>query len=180
MQRFYFRQLQGLGKIIGVNLEFKVLVINAGAGLDALIALKNNATVTALETNPTVINLLKNEYNYNKADVNFEEGRSFIKKSEKYDIIILSLAGNTLGGPSGTSLSENYMLTIEAFKDYYNALTKDGLLVVTRWLFNPPKEEAKLFSLALEIDKERNKIAILNSWNTFTLLLSKTELFVFL
>lgn len=161
----------------------RVLIINAGAGLDVLTALKNNATVTALETNPIVINLLKNEYKdfsgdiYNKAEVHFEEGRSFVKKGEKYDIVILSLAGNVLSGPSGiTSLAENYLLTADAFRDYHSALTENGFLLVTRWLFNPPKEEARLFSLALEIDKEGKKIAMLNSWNTVTLLLSKKNL----
>ena len=161
----------------------KVLVINSGAGLDVLAALKNNATVTATETNPIVISILKNEYKdfsgdiYNKASVYFEEGRSFIKKGEKYDIIILSLAGNVLGGPSGiTSLNENYLLTAEAFRDYYNSLTEDGFLIITRWLFNPPKEEVRLFALALEIDKEGKKIAMLNSWNIITLLLSKKDL----
>ncbi len=163
--------------------EPKVLVINAGAGLDVLIALKNNAEIAALETNPIIINLLKYEYKdfsggiYNKAEIYFEEGRSFIKKSEKYDIIVLSLAGNVLGGPSGiTSLAENYLLTADAFKDYFNALTEDGLLIITRWLFNPPKEEVRLFSLALEIDKDGKKTAIFNSWNTVTLLLSKKDL----
>ncbi len=161
----------------------KVLIINSGAGLDVLIALKNNATVTALETNPIIINLLKNEYKdfsgniYNKVNAYFEEGRSFVKRGEKYDIIVLSLAGNILGGPSGiTSLSENYLLTVDAFRDYFNALTEDGFLIITRWLFNPPKEEVRLFSLALEIDKEGKKIAMLNSWNTVTLLLSKKNL----
>jgi len=161
----------------------KVLVINAGAGLDVLIALKNNATVTALETNPITIDLLKNEYKdfsgniYKRADVYFEEGRSFVKKGGKYDLIVLSLAGNVLGGPSGiTSLSENYLLTADAFWDYHNALTDDGLLIITRWLFNPPKEEARLFSLALEIDKEGKKTSMLNSWATVTLLLSKKNL----
>ena len=163
-----------------IKKEPKVLVINAGAGLDVLIGFKNNATITALETNPIIINLLKNKYKnfsgdiYAKADIYFGEGRSFVKRDEKYDIIVLSLAGNVLGGPSGiTSLNENYLLNVDAFKDYYNALTNDGFLVVTRWLFNPPKEELRLFSLALEIDKEGEKIVILNSWNTFTLLLSK-------
>lgn len=161
----------------------KVLVINAGAGLDVLIALKNNASVTALETNPIVINSLRSEYKdfsgniYNKADIYFEEGRSFVKKNVKYDVIIISLAGNVLSGPSGiTSLSENYLLTVDTFIDYYNALADDGVLIITRWLFNPPKEEIRLFSLASEIDKEGKKIAMFNSWNTFTLLLSKKDL----
>ena len=163
--------------------EPKVLVINSGAGLDVLVALENNATVTALETNPIIINLLKNEYKkfsggiYNKAEIYFEEGRSFVRKGEKYNVIVLSLAGNVLSGPSGiTSLAENYLLTADAFRDYNNALTEDGVLIVTRWLFNPPKEEVRLFSLALDIDKEGKKIAMLNSWNTVTLLLSKKDL----
>ena len=161
----------------------RVLVINAGAGLDVLIALKNNATVTTLETNPLVIDLLKNDYKdfsgniYNKADVLLGEGRSFVKKGEKFDVIILSLAGNILGGPSGiTSLSENYLLTADAFKDYFDSLTEEGFLIVTRWLFNPPKEEIRIFSLASDIDKGEKKIAMLSSWNTFTLLLSKKNL----
>jgi len=161
----------------------KVLVINAGAGLDVLIGLKNNATVTALETNPIVIDLVKKDYKdfagdiYNKADVYLEEGRSFVKKGEKYDIIILSLAGNVLSGPSGiTSLSENYLLTVDAFEDYFDALTDDGFLIITRWLFNPPKEELRTFSLALEIDKDAKKIAMFNSWTTFTLVLGKKDL----
>ncbi len=163
--------------------EPKVLVLNAGAGLEVLIALKNNATATALETNFIIIDLLKNDYKdfsgdlYNKAYVYPEEGRSFVKKGGRYDIIVLSLAGNVLGGPSGiTSLSENYLLTVDAFRDYYNALAEDGFLVVTRWLSNPPKEELRLFSLALEIDEEGGKSALINSWNTFTLILGKKDL----
>ncbi len=161
----------------------KVLVINAGTGLDVLIALKNNATVTALETNPIVISLLKNEYKdfswdiYNKANVYFEEGRSFLKKGKKFDVIVISLAGNVLSGPSGiTSLSENYLLTVDAFRDYYNALNDNGFVIITRWLFNPPKEEARLFSLALEVDREGKKIVMFNSLTTVTLLLSKKKI----
>ncbi len=160
----------------------KVLVINAGAGLDVLIGIKNKATVTALESNPIVIELLKTRFKdysgdiYDKAEIYLEEGRSFVKKGKKYDIIILSLAGNVLSGPSGiTSLSENYLLTVDAFKDYYDALTEDGIIVITRWLSNPPKEELRLFSLALEIDKDGRKIAMFNSWTTFTMLLGKKD-----
>ena len=161
----------------------ETLIINSGAGLDVLTALKNNATVTTLETNPIVIGLLKNEYAsfsgniYNKANVVFGEGRSFIKGNKKFDIIVVSLAGNVLSGSAGISgLSENYLLTKQAFDDYFNSLNKDGFLVVTRWLLFPPRESLRLFSLALEIDNEANKIAMFRSWTTVTLLLSKKDL----
>jgi len=161
----------------------KTLVINSGAGLDVLIALRNGASVTALETNPIVIDLLKNEYAdysgniYNKANVVFGEGRSFIKNDKEFDIILISLAGNVLSGSAGISgLSENYLLTKEAFEDYFNALSENGFLVVTRWLLFPPRESLRLFSLALETDEEAKKIAMFRSWTTVTLLLSKQDL----
>ncbi len=162
----------------------KVLVINSGAGLDVLAGLKNNAEVTALEANQIVIDLLKNNYAdysgniYNKAEIIFEEGRSFINsKREKYDVIIISLAGNVLSSSAGISgLSENYLLTKEAFEDYYNSLSDDGFLVVTRWLLYPPRESLRLFSLALEIDNEAKNIAMFRSWTTVTLVLSKKDL----
>ncbi len=76
----------------------KVLVINSGAGQDVMVALQKNASVVALETNPIIIKLVSEDYKelsgdiYNKAEVNIGYGRSFIKKEDKYDIIIISLA----------------------------------------------------------------------------------------
>jgi hypothetical protein len=161
----------------------KTLVINSGAGLDVLAALKNNATVTALEANNIIIDLLKNEYAgysgsiYKKSKVIWGEGRSFIKNNEKFDIIVVSLAGNVLSGSAGISgLSENYLLTKEAFEDYYNSLSDEGYLVITRWLLFPPRESLRLFSLALEIDSEAKKTAMFRTWTTVTLLLSKKDL----
>jgi len=167
-----------------LNDKKRVLVINSGAGLDVLVGLKNNATVTAVETNPVVINLLKGEYAdysgniYNNATVVWSEGRSFVKKNdEKFDVIIVSLAGNVLGGPSGISnLNDNYLLTKEAFRDYYDSLSEEGVLVVTRWLSFPPKESLRLFSLALEIDEDSKRTAMFRSWTTVTLLVFKNDL----
>ena len=159
----------------------KVLVINAGAGLDVLSALTKNATITVVESNPIIVNLLKNEYKefsggiYNRAHVDIDEGRNFIKRAEKYDVIIISVAGNVLGSVGGIySLSENYLLTKEAMRDYYNHLTDNGVLVITRWLLYPPKESLRLFTLALPYSKEN--IALIRSWTTVTLLLSKQKL----
>tara|TARA_Y100000310_G_scaffold203351_1_gene203585 strand:+ start:18975 stop:21287 length:2313 start_codon:yes stop_codon:yes gene_type:complete len=162
----------------------KTLIINSGAGLDILAAVKNDATVTAIENNPIIIDLLKNEYAdfsgniYNNANIIFGEGRSFIEDNDgKYDVIVLSLAGNVLSGSAGISgLSENYLLTKEAFEDYYDALSDDGFLVITRWLLFPPRESLRLFSLALEIDKDAKKTAMFRSWTTVTLVLSKKDL----
>jgi hypothetical protein len=157
----------------------KTLVINSGAGLDVLVALRNNASVTALESNPTVVDMLKGEYItfsgdiYNRADVHVDEGRGFLKGSGKYDLIVLSLSGNVV---SSYGFSENYLLTVEAFRDYRDHLTDDGILVVTRWLGYPPKDSLRLFSIALEVDESARSIAMFRTWTTVTLLLGKTEL----
>lgn len=161
----------------------KTLIINSGAGLDVLAALKYNTSVTAIEANPIVINLLKDQYAdysgniYNDANVVFGEGRSFIRKSdEQFDVIVLSLAGSVLSSSTSISgLSENYLLTEESFKDYYSSLSESGFLVVTRWLLFPPRESLRLFSLALEIDEDGSNIAMFRSWTTVTLILSKKD-----
>ncbi len=167
---------------IGYNLIEKprTLIINAGAGLDVLIALEKNANVTAVESNPLVIDLLKEEYKdysgniYNKAGIHVEEGRGFIKGRGEYDIIILSLAGSVLG--SGFyGLSENYLLTVEAFREYYDHLSDEGILIITRWLYYPPKESLRLFSLALEVNESAKNIGLFRTWTTVTLLLGRKE-----
>ena len=158
----------------------KVLIINAGPGLDVVAGLQNNATITATELNPTIVNLLREEYKnfsgniYEKASFRVEDGRAFVKKGQQYDIIIISLSGNVLSSNYG--LSENYLLTSEAFNDYSKHLTDDGFLVITRWLGFPPKESLRLFSLAFDIDNSANKIAMFRSWTTVTLVLGKKAL----
>jgi hypothetical protein len=78
-----------------------------------------------------------------------EDGRSFIRRSkEKYDAIIsvhtLSFAALSSGA---LSLSETYVLTREAFEDYWNHLTPGGTLMVTR----PTWQIPKLFSTTREM-----------------------------
>jgi hypothetical protein len=160
----------------------KTLVLNAGAGLDVLMALENNAQVTALESNPLIINLLQNKYKefsgniFNQAEIINNEGRSFIKNAGQYDVIIISQAGQLASSSAGLySFSENYLFTEESIQNYYEHLTDQGVLVITGWLSYPPKEALRLFSLAQTIPNAENKIAAFRSWTTFTLLLNKND-----
>jgi len=160
----------------------KTLVINAGAGLDVLMAIENKAPVTAVESNPIIIDLLKTKYQdfsgniFNQAEIIHDDGRSYTKKAGQYDIIIISLAGQLTSSTGLYSMAENYLFTKESFQDYYEHLTENGILVITRWLTYPPKESLRLFSLALTIPEAANKIAMFRSWTTVTLLLNKNDL----
>jgi hypothetical protein len=115
--------------------------------------------------------------------VHISEGRSFIRKSkEKYDIIQLSMADNLAASSTGVyALSENYLYTTEAFEDYYERLTENGILSITRWLLPPPREGIRLVSLAVSALENRgvtnpeNHLVVIRSLETITLLVKKSE-----
>jgi len=158
-----------------------VLVINSGGGIDVAAALKNGKKVTAVESSRPIIDLVKNTLGsfsgeiYKKADVFWDNGRTFIKRSnKKFDIIIISIAGSNLGGVSG--LKENYLLTKQALEKYYSKLKKGGFIVITRWLSFPPKESLKLVSLALSANVNSENMALFRSFNTITLIIGKESI----
>ena len=52
------------------------------------------------------------------------------------------------------ALTENFLYTKEAMKDYLAALKPGGVMSIQRWLFNPPRENLRLFATALEAFEE--------------------------
>ena len=81
-----------------------------------------------------------------------EDGRSFVRRSpEKYQVLQATLVDTWASTAAGAfALSENNLYTTDAFRDYLNHLTDDGLMVFTRWGFEPPRESLRLLSLAIE------------------------------
>src|SRR5207237_408629 len=81
-----------------------------------------------------------------------EDGRSFIRRSpEKYQVLQATLVDTWASTAAGAfALSENNLYTSDAFYDYLSHLTDDGLLVFTRWGFEPPRESLRLVSLAMD------------------------------
>ena len=79
------------------------------------------------------------------------------------------------------ALSESPIYTIEAFQAYLGHLNPGGLVAVTRWLGNPPRDTIKLLATAIaaleanvgtssgETDLGR-RLMLLHGWNTATLL----------
>jgi len=167
-----------------------LLIIGSNGGIDVLGALCHKIPyIEALEPNPLIINAVKGEYAefsgriYRDKRINVisEEGRSYIRKTRKrYDIINISLSDNPSAASTGLySLKESYLYTVEAFKDFYNHLTPEGIFTVTRYLIPPPKEGIRLVSIAkraleeLGISNPQNHISLIRSWGTITFLLKK-------
>jgi hypothetical protein len=141
-----------------------------------------------VEINPTVVavtNDMYGEYSghiYDSVELHIEDGRSFIEhSSEKYDIIQMSLVDTWAASASGAyALSETYLYTAEAFTEYLEHLEDDGILSVTRWIFETPQQTLRLVSLgreALERSGVYNAAAhiiILRNGPAATFLLKKT------
>ncbi len=168
----------------------KVLILESRGGFEVLTALKEGASqITAVEGNPLVIWAVRDFlgefsggiYRNPAVKVVNVEGRSFLKSTgEKFDLIILSLADSRRVITSGAySLSENYLYTLEAFEDYLNHLTDNGILVIHRWFQVPPSESLKVGALAIKalrkagVKNPAPNLIALRSWATVLVLVGK-------
>jgi SAM-dependent methyltransferase len=121
----------------------RVLIIGSGAGREVLEALKFGASsVTAVEINPIVADIVSTRmakqwgdlFEQPAVQLVIEDARTFVRRSkETYDVIIsvntISQAAVTSGA---LSLAESYIMTLEAFEDYWRHLSPNGALLVTR------------------------------------------------
>jgi hypothetical protein len=141
----------------------KVLVIGSGAGREVLEGLTfGAASITAVEINPVINEIVTQTLRpywgglFDQPEVHLvtEDGRSFIRRShEQYDAIISVQTMSDAALLSGAmTLSETYILTREAFEDYYDHLTPDGVLMMTRSRHEIPK----LIATIRELFEERS------------------------
>ncbi len=137
------------------------MVIGPGGGRDVLAALVSGAPhVTAVEVNPAIIEAVKGPFAefaghlYDRPDVEVvvADARGYIDRSDGgYDLIQASLIDTWAAGGSGAfALSENSLYTKEAFTSYYEHLSDDGILSISRWyLPERPAETLRLVTTGL-------------------------------
>jgi Spermine/spermidine synthase domain len=137
-----------------------LLIIGSGCGTQVLDALHHGVhKVTAVEINPIINDVvLHNDYwsdLFHQPQVNLVtgEGRNFVRSTkDKYDAIVsVHTISNAAIASGALSLSENYVLTKEAFEDYYDHLKDSGIIYFTRPEFQLPR----LFSTGREILEEK-------------------------
>jgi len=139
----------------------KTLVIGPGGGWDIARSIASGSKdITGVEINPIIANtILRQKYSdlnrrlYFRPEVHIvvEDGRSFVRRSdEKYEVIQATLVDTWASTAAGAfALSENNLYTTDAFYDYLTHLTGNGVMVFTRWGFEPPRESLRLVSLAM-------------------------------
>ncbi|MGC8794697.1 MAG: hypothetical protein ACP5U2_15035, partial [Bryobacteraceae bacterium] len=138
----------------------KTLILGAGGGWDVARALASGSRdVTAVEINPIIADTIMRRrfahYSsglYWRPEVRLfiEDARTFVRRSEeRYQVIQATLVDTWAATAAGAyALSENNLYTVEAFQEYLEHLTEDGVLAFTRWGVRPPRESLRVVSLA--------------------------------
>jgi hypothetical protein len=135
---------------------FSALVIGPGGGRDLVSALVFGAgRVDGVEINPIIADdVMRGRfhdysggiYTNPRVRIAIDDGRSFVRRTpNRYDVIQASLVDTWAATAAGAyTLTENTLYTVEAFNDYLDHLTDDGVLTITRWVL----DGLRLISLA--------------------------------
>ena len=162
----------------------KVLIIGPGGGVDVAMALQGEArSITAVELDPITVDLVSNKYSdfvgnlYQRPQVSVvvDEGRSYLRRSEEEFDIIQMTGVDTLAALSSGAyvLAENYLYTKEAYREFLEHLTPEGILSIAIFDFHYkvsfPRHVARQVSLSVEtlralgIEKPYQHIAVIAS-----------------
>ena len=140
----------------------RTLIIGPGGGWDVARALASGSgDITGVEINPIIAdtimrrrfsNLSGGLYLRPGVHIFVEDGRSFVRRSTaRYQVIQATLVDTWASTAAGAfALSENNLYTTDAFRDYLQHLTSDGIAAFTRWGLDPPRESLRLVSLAID------------------------------
>lgn len=122
--------------------ELTMMVIGPGGGKMILVGVLDGfKRIVGVEINPDFVQLVKDHSAFNgglytrfsNVDIEIQEGRHYARQNVgTFDVITLVLPSTQqLQSIQNHALSENYLLTVEAVRDYLHALTPNGSLMVT-------------------------------------------------
>jgi spermidine synthase len=137
-------------------------IIGPGGGVDVLRAVANGSpSVTGIEINPIIANSIMRgryaDYSYHLyqrpgVDIHVTDGRSFVRNAKQnFDVVQMTLVDTWASTAAGAfALSENSLYTVDAFREYFEHLKPEGMIAVTRWEFQQPREALRVVSVATE------------------------------
>lgn len=113
----------------------KVMLIGPGGGLDILLGLASGAEeIVGAELNPSIPRIVRqfgdltgHIYDYENVNIYVDEGRAFMRRSDKeFDMIYMALTKTATTASSSLALVESYIHTQDAFVDCLEHLSPDG------------------------------------------------------
>src|SRR6266581_3105328 len=149
-----------LANVLRPHGEFAI--IGPGGGVDVLRAVANGSpSVTGIEINPIIATTIMREryadyaqhlYERPEVHVHVTDGRSFLRSTpQRFDVVQMTLVDTWASTAAGAfALSENNLYTVEAFREYFEHLKPDGMIAITRWEFQQPREALRVVSVAME------------------------------
>lgn len=154
-------ELHGSNLVYQVRKQPDVAVIGVGGGVDVASALAYGArSVVGIELNPATADYVKSEYaDYNggllsdrRVQFHNWEGRSFLRTTDRQFDVVQVIAIDTFAALNSGAyvLSENYLYTVDAFREFRRKLAPDGILSFYRFLMSPPRETLRLAMVAAE------------------------------
>ena len=164
------------------------LIIGPGGGRDILAALGSGSLeVTAVELNPLIVDAVQvgfadfsgRPYTLPGVTLVLGEGRSRLARTGKtFDVVQASSVFGEISPSAGAfSLSANFLYTREAFGEYWDHLSDDGILSFSRTVFG--LRALRLVSLARDlllargVENPENSIAVLRERGLATVLVAK-------
>lgn len=142
-----------------------VMVIGVGGGIDVMVALANGAShVTAVELNTAMIEMVTERYDdylgglfrkgahplSDRIDLVNSEGRAWLRSHDtKYDVVQMSGVDSYTALSTGAyTLSESYLYTTGAVRDFYEHLNDGGIVNWSRFMENAPTKPRETLRLA--------------------------------
>lgn len=137
------------------------LALGVGGGFDILMARHfGKEPVIGVEVNPLVGKVVNDRfaswsgrpYYQPGITVNFENARTFVKRDQgQYDIVTVTwVDSGAATGAGAFALTENYLYTVEAFKDYLARTKDDGVLAFMRARWSPDYDAIKGIGIVVE------------------------------
>ena len=151
----------------------RVMVVGAGGGSEVMQAkLAGAKYIDAVEVNSALNDMLIDGaqsaffghlYQSPGVEVQSEDARIYARRHPATFDLILSRSANTFAALSSGAfaLAENYLFTVEAFADFYRALSADGILLVEHQVYVPRLTSAVLEALQkLDLTEPQRHFAV--------------------
>jgi SAM-dependent methyltransferase len=144
----------------------RMLVLDAGGGLDVLVAVGSGAgEVWASSRSTETSSLLLGPLAEATCGLARIPGVHWLREPPRpamaqlppasFDVVLVSLSDAYRPVTAGAySLREDYLLTVEGVESALRLLKPDGVLAVTRWLSTPPAEETRALATLLQATGE--------------------------
>jgi len=137
------------------------LALGVGGGLDILMAKHfHKAPIVGVEVNPLVAKIVNEDFSwwsgrpYTLPDITvyFENARTWVKRDRtQYDVVTVTwVDSGAATGAGAFALTENYLYTVEAFRDYLARVKDDGVLSFLRARHDPEYDAIKGVGIVVE------------------------------